>query len=81
MSKRGNNPTESCENGRRSKRRRWRRRSIGGLRGEMAWRSSDIYPINRFELSNRGSGDRSDTYIDDAHAPMLEYTNNRYASV
>lgn len=25
-------------------------------------RSSDIYPINRFESSNRGSGDRSDTY-------------------
>lgn len=38
----------------------------------MAWRSSDIYPINRFELSNQGSGDRSDTYIDDAHALALE---------
>lgn len=25
-------------------------------------RSSDIYPINRFESSNQGSGDRSDTY-------------------
>lgn len=81
MSKRGNNPTESSENGRRSKRRRWRRRSIGGLGGEMARRSSDIYPINRFELSNRGSGDRSDTYIDDAHASVNECTNNRYAFV
>lgn len=25
-------------------------------------RSSDIYPINRFESSNWGSGDRSDIY-------------------
>lgn len=31
---------------------------VGGRSG----RSSDIYPINRSESSNRGSGDRSDTY-------------------
>lgn len=31
---------------------------VGGRPG----RSSDIYPINRSESSNRGSGDRSDTY-------------------
>lgn len=33
-------------------------RDVGGRPG----RSSDIYPINRSESSNRGSGDRSDTY-------------------
>lgn len=58
----------------RSKRRRWRRRSIGGLGVEMARRSSNIYPINRFELSNRGSEDRSNTYIDNAHGLVYECT-------
>lgn len=44
-----------------------RRKGRGGREemrnvGERPGRSSDIYPINRFESSNRGSGDRSDTY-------------------
>lgn len=64
----------------RSKGKRWRRRSIGGLGVEMARRSSDIYPINRFELSNRGSEDRSNTYIDNAHGVRV-YPNNRYAFI
>lgn len=34
---------------------------MGDIEGRSG-RSSDIYPINRFESSNWGSGDRSDTY-------------------
>lgn len=37
------------------------KREMGDIEGRPG-RSSDIYPINRFESSNRGSGDRSDTY-------------------
>lgn len=73
MNKRGNNPTGSIGNGRRSKRRR-RRPPSTGLGGEMARRSSDIYPINRFELTNQGSEDRSNTYIEGSHGSLHDCT-------
>lgn len=43
---------------------------MGDIEGRPG-RSSDIYPINRFESSNRGSGDRSDIYTHTyTHAPF-----------
>lgn len=55
---------ERIAEGRKVEKRRKEGRGVEemGDVGERPGRSSDIYPINRFESSNRGLGDRSDTY-------------------
>lgn len=64
---RGENSGRKKGGGERRRSRRRRSRETGETFGGRPGRSSDIYPINRFESSNRGSGDRSDTYTHSAH--------------